>query len=159
MSKPSLFVAILVAAATTAPASAASQAEFGTPEEAVAMLERAISALTKEGVDAITRFNHNEVPFRDRDLFVFCFDRQAGVFTAHEAMVGRNIHEFRDQAGQPLYEEMARAASEGEVREVSFLAPVPGTTRKAMRLAYVTALGDQICGVSAFRASGAAATK
>jgi hypothetical protein len=142
-----LIIAGLAAVATPA---LATEGQFGTTQEAHAMLERAIDALKTDGLAATKKFNFNGEPFRDRDLFVFCFGKKDGVFTAHEAMVGRNISEFHDRAGKAMFEEMDRIAQPSQISEVSFLSPVPGTTRIATRLAYIAAIGDQVCGVSAF---------
>ena len=66
-----------------------SATEFGTAAEAKAMLERAVAALKTSETAAITAFNRNDAQFRDRDLFVFCFNGSDGTLTAHEALVGR----------------------------------------------------------------------
>jgi hypothetical protein len=69
----------------------ASAAEFGTAEEAKAMLNRAIAKVKANEPSAIKSFNNNDQPFRDRDLFVFSFDGQNGKFTAHEAFVDWDV--------------------------------------------------------------------
>jgi hypothetical protein len=61
------------------------------------MLVRAIAAVKANESEAIARFNHNDPEFRDRDLFVFCFNRQDGKFTAHEAMVKRDSAPKKEQ--------------------------------------------------------------
>ena len=84
---------LLLCAALTTPALAGgiinSQSEYGTPEEAQAMLTRAIGAVKADKTAAINRFNHNDPSFRDRDLFVFCFNSRDGKLTAHEDLSAR----------------------------------------------------------------------
>ena len=85
----------------------ASPAEYGTAEEAKALLDRAITAVKANEHEAIAMFNHNDSRYRDRDLFVFCFNGQDGKFTAHELLVGwmcelsgRKVSRF----GERMYE-------------------------------------------------------
>jgi hypothetical protein len=125
-------------------------AQFGSIDEAKAMLKRAIAEMKADQSKAIDKFNHNEPGFRDRDLFVFCFDRQTAKFTAHQALVGWNAQTIRDAAGQPIGATMFARAKEGQLTEIAFLSPVPGTTKPAPKLAYFTAVGNQVCGVSAY---------
>jgi hypothetical protein len=91
---------------------------------------------------------------RDRDLFVFCFNGEDGKFTAHEALVGQNARAIRDKTGQPVGEQMYRDAKEGLVNTVSFIGPLAGSTEQVSKRAYVTRIGDQVCGVSFYRFNG-----
>ena len=138
-------------ATTFCTAAAAGGAEFATPREARAMLDRAVSAVRADQRAALDTFNHNAAGFRDRDLFVFCFDARNGKFTAHEALSGQDVRMLRDTTGQPFGEEMYRSAPEGRVAEVRYHWPIPGSTRIAVRDAYVTRAGDQVCGVSVYK--------
>ncbi len=133
-------------------------ADFGTREEAKAMLNRAIVALKVNKAAAINKFNYNDAQFRDRDLFVFCFNRSDGKFTAHESMVGWDVRALRDIWGTPYGEEMF-AVKDGKTLEVTYLSAVPGSTMLSPRRAYVTGVGDQACGVSAFQLNGQVAQK
>jgi hypothetical protein len=92
------------------------------------MLRRAVAALKSDKTGAIAKFNRNEPPFRDRDLFV-----------------------FYDAKGKPVGAEMYSNAQEGRISDVTYTAPVPGSIRLTTKTAYVTRIGDQVCGVSAYR--------
>jgi hypothetical protein len=129
----------------------AASTEFGVAEEAKAMLTRAVDELKADKLAAIAEFNRNDPRFRDRDLFVFCFNRDDGRITAHEAFVGWDVRTHPDAAGDTFGEDMYRNAKEGQISEISFQAPIPGSTEKASKRAYVTAIGDQVCGVSYYR--------
>jgi hypothetical protein len=129
----------------------ATGAEYGTIQEAKEMLSRAVVEVKAEKAGAIDKFNRNDWPFRDRDLFVFCFNAQDGKFTAHEAMVTWNVRTLRDTTGKPFGEQMYRSAKEDQIVEVAYLSPVPGSMDQAAKRAYVTRVGDQVCGVSAYR--------
>jgi len=145
---------LLLAALTGAffPGSAAAHgSEFASSDEARAMLERAIVAVKVDKFGAIGRFNHNDPAFRDRDLFVFCFNVSDGKFTAHEAMVSHDVRTLRDHAGKVFGEDIYRGARDGEIAEVEYVWPLPGSTRHVLKSAYVARAGDQVCGVSAYR--------
>ncbi len=124
--------------------------EYGTLAEAKAMLARAVVEVKANKLEAIDQFNHNKQPFRDRDLFVFCFNAEDGKFTAHEAMVNIDVRTLRDKAGKMFGREMYGNAKEGQIVEVAYTLPVPGSMDQAIERAYVTRVGDQVCGVSAY---------
>jgi len=70
MSRAATVLAIVLASLTAAlPAGAA---EFGTRDEAMAMVRRVQDKFKKEGADAAFRAINNKVPgFADRDLYPF----------------------------------------------------------------------------------------
>jgi len=143
---------LLLCTALIAPALAEPSApSVGAPNEAKAMLERAVVEVKANKTEAFTKFNHNEPPFRDRDLFVFCFNRIDGKFTAHEAFVSRDVRELRDAAGAPFGARMYTSAQEGRINEVAFISPIPGSTELKVKSAFVTRIGDQVCGVSSYQ--------
>jgi hypothetical protein len=129
----------------------AADPEYGSPEEAKAMLARAIQAVKSDRLGAFASFNHNDPEFRDRDLFVFCFNGQDGKFTAHEAMVARDVRAFRDKEGTTYGQQMYDVAAEGQMSEVAYVSPLPGSTEQVVKHAYITRIGNQVCGVSAYR--------
>jgi hypothetical protein len=153
MSKHPVLSALLVMSIGANLATTSSAEEFGTLNEAKAMLDRAIVAIKENKTDAMRSFNHNDPRYRDRDLFVFCFDRKDGKFTAHEALIGWDIRALQDIWGSPFGEEMF-AVKDGERKEVAYLSPVPGSTMLSPRRAYVAGIGDQACGVSAYQLNG-----
>ncbi len=144
---------LIVATVATSAAAAAVNAwarDFGTTDEAKTMLDRAVIELKANKVDAINKFNYNVSNFRDRDLFVFCFNHEDGKYTAHEAMIGRDVRTFRDAKGLPFGQQMYDVAVGGKVVTVDYSSPVPGSTELAVRRAYLIRVGDQVCGVSAY---------
>jgi len=145
-----LFYSVLAAVAFPCLVTAA-ESEYGTSQQARAMLQRAVAAVKADKLEAIGQFNANAPPFRDRDLFVLCFNRDNGTITAHEAFVGRDIRSLRDVAGKRYGAVIYRTATEGRVSEVTFTSALPGTTKRLQKRAFVTAIGDQACGVSAYQ--------
>ena len=61
-------------------------ADFGTPEEAKAMLERAVAAVKEDKAKALDMFNNGEGGFKDRDLYVWCANASDGIVTAQPYM-------------------------------------------------------------------------
>ena len=131
-----------------------SAGEFGSADEAKAMLNRAIVEVKADKLAAIEKFNRNETPFRDRDLFVFCFNDGDGKFTAHEAMVSWKVLNLRDANGASFGTQMYDTAREAQIDEVVFISPMPGSTEFGVKSAFVSRIGDQVCGVSAFQIDG-----
>lgn len=153
MFKHLLFYSGLASAALVGPTKA--EPEFGTASDAKAMLDRAIVEIKTDKTGAINKFNFNYPSFRDRDLFVFCFNRRDGKFTAHEAMVGWDVRELHDIWGSPFGEEMF-AVRDGQTIEVTYMSPVPGSISLAPKRAFVKAIDDQACGVSVYELNGQA---
>jgi hypothetical protein len=153
MLKRLLFCSAL-AGVTFTGATKATEVEIGTPNEARTMLIRAVAAMKANKTGAIDKFNYNDGQFRDRDLFVFCFNGQDGKFTAHEAFVAWDVRTLRDPNGKAFGAEMYADARDDRITEVSFTSPLPGSTGLAPKRAYVMRIGDQVCGVSVYQFGG-----
>jgi hypothetical protein len=101
-----LAVATLLLMLTAASASAQN---FGTADEARAMLDRAVAALKSDQAKALQEFNDpDNQQFHDRDLYVSCFDISDGKFiAAPTAMLGMDIRTFKvgdDPIGQRAFD-------------------------------------------------------
>ena len=64
-------------------------ADFGTAEEAKAMLEKAVAAVKENKAKALDMFNKGEGGFKDRDLYVYCANASDGILTAHPTLKGQ----------------------------------------------------------------------
>lgn len=129
---------------------AAHAADFGTADEAKAMLEKAVSALKADKPKALAMFTKGEGGFKDRDLYPFCGGAD-GTFTAHPSLVGKSLKELKDKSGKALGQEIYNSAQEGKVVEVSYMWPRPGSTEPVQKVSYVTKVGDQVCAVGYYR--------
>ncbi len=125
-------------------------ADFGTAEEAKAMLEKAVAAVQADEAGALAAFNAGAEGFKDRDLYVFCGGPD-GNFTAHPTLVGKSLKDLKDKAGKALGEEIYAAAKEGEIVEVDYMWPRPGETEPTEKVTYVTKVGDQVCAVGYYK--------
>ena len=126
-------------------------AEFGTAEEARALLERAIADVKADATGALAKFNSGEDGYRDRDLYVFCFSGADGVISAHPALVGTDVRGLKDNTGKAFGEEMFSSAQEGAVSEIEYMFPRPGETEPVAKESYYTRIGSEICGVGYYR--------
>ena len=143
ISKGALIIVLLGAALARA-------ADFGTAADAKVMLEKAVAALKADKAGALTKFAKGEGGFKDRDIYPFCGGPD-GMFTAHPTLVGKSLRDLKDKAGKPLGEEIYKTAKEGQIGEVSYMWPRPGTTDPVQKVSYVTKVGDQVCAVGYYK--------
>jgi signal transduction histidine kinase len=122
-------------------------AEFGTADEAKALLDRAINAVKSDETAALAKFNSGEDGFRDRDLYVFCFDAETGVMSAHPTLLGEDIKTVKDVNGLALGQEMFDTAAEGTMSEIAYMWPRPNETEPKPKHSYYTRIGGEVCGV------------
>jgi cytochrome c len=150
----------IAAASVTAVAVCASalaqKAQFGTAAQAKAMEERVIAALKANESAAITRFNKADGGFRDRDLYVFCFNTTTGIFSAqiNPALIGTDNRLLKEKDGSPLGQKVYDAVQplkDGQITTVSYNYPRPNTTNPVPKVAYVTRVGNTACGVGYYK--------
>ena len=127
-------------------------ADFGTAEEAKAMLERAVAAVKEDKAKALDMFNKAEGGFTDRDLYVFCANASDDIVTAHPyGNKGKQLKEIFGKKDYPLGQEIMEKATEGTIKEVTYWWPRPGSDKPLQKTAFYTKVGDQICGVGYYK--------
>jgi hypothetical protein len=130
--------------------------QFGTADEARAMLDRAVSALKSNQATALSQFNDpGNKQFREHDLYVFCYNMADGKITAYEspALLNTDVRSLSlkdDPIGKRTYE-AAQNAPEGSVVTVDYKLPKPGTTVPAPKQTVEARVGEQSCGVTYFK--------
>ena len=129
---------------------AAVAGEYGTPEEAKAMLENAVAALKADKDQALEMFTKGEGGFKQGDLYPYCGGPD-GNFTAHPKLVGESLKDLKDKTGNPFGQEIYEKAQEGEVAEVPYMWPRPGEEEPVQKVAYVTKVDDQVCAVGYYK--------
>jgi TRAP-type uncharacterized transport system substrate-binding protein len=136
-------LAVIVAVAVLT--SAADAAQFGTRDEAVAMVKRVQEKFKKEGASAtfaaVTAQQH---VFKDRDLYVYImnFDCVIQAHAARAELVGKSLYEFRDTDGVfPARRtvEVARTTGHGWI---DYRWTNPKTNLVEAKSTYVEKLGD-----------------
>lgn len=130
--------------------SAFAAGEFGTSDEARAMLDSAVAAVKENKDEALAMFSKGEGGFKDRDLYPFCGGPD-GNFSAHPSLTGKSLMELKDKTGAPLGEDIYKTAAEGEVGEVSYMWPRPDSTEPVQKVSFVTKIGDQVCAVGYYQ--------
>jgi hypothetical protein len=132
-------------------AATAQAGQYCTPKEAKAMLQRAVAAVKEDKGKALDMFNKGDGGFKDRDLYVFCANASDGILTAHPHLKGENLQEIKGKKGFPLGQEIMRTAAEGEIKEVTYWWPRPGSDKPLEKRTFYTKFGDQNCGVGYYK--------
>ena|SRR5579863_1623777 len=130
----------------------AEKAATGSASEAKAMEEKALGELKMNEKMALSDFGKADGAYRDRDLYVFCFNTKTGVFLVHinQALIGTDNRLLKEKDGSPLGQKVfdaANSAKEGEITTVSYNWPKPGTTEPVPKETYLGRVGTTGCGV------------
>ncbi|HEX6828966.1 MAG TPA: cache domain-containing protein [Burkholderiales bacterium] len=126
-----------------------------TPEQAKTLLDRAVAYMQKEGAQkAFTAFSGRSSGFAHDDLYVFVIDLN-GTFQATgnnpQAMVGLNVRETRDAAGNPLFQEMIKVARDKGEGAVDYVWRNPANNRVENKQSFVRRVDDYVVGVGFYR--------
>ena len=121
-------------------------ADYGTPEEAKAMLESTVAQMKADKEQTIAQINEGAI--KDRDLYPYCGGPD-GMFTAHPNPKVRamSLKELKDEEDKAFLEEVYDQVEEGEITEVEYMWTRPGEDKPVQKVAYLTKVDDQVCGV------------
>jgi signal transduction histidine kinase len=147
--------AVIVMVVSMMFAFAASAAEFGTKEEAVAMVKRAQAMFKKDGAEATFKAvsDASVAAFHDRDLYPFIYDRN-GICVAHgarPALIGKNLFDLKDQDGKYLIREILDIADGSGTGWVDYKWPNPLNNKIEDKSSYIEKMGDYAVGVGIYR--------
>lgn len=149
-------LALLVFAALVGVASPATAAsEFGTKDEAVAMVKRVLAEFNKEGADATFKAvsDKSVKAFHDRDLYAFIYD-MSGKCVAHgarPALIGKNLIDLKDQDGKFLIREMVTISKGPGSGWIDYKWPNPLTNKIEDKSSYVEKMGSYFVGVGIYK--------
>jgi hypothetical protein len=139
-------------------ASAFGQAQYGTAEEAKAMLMKAVAAVKADKTKALNMFNNGEGGFLDRDLYPFCGNTSDGKILAvanpnAKQNIGKDVRTLKDSTGKAYGEELFSAGQkpEGQISEVSYMFARPGDPAPVAKVSFVINVGDIYCGVGYYK--------
>jgi signal transduction histidine kinase len=140
----------LVAIASPAPA-----AEFGSKDEAVAMVKRVEAEFEKGGPAATFKAvsDKSNRAFHDRDLYPFIYD-MSGLCVAHgarPALIGKNLIDLKDQDGKFLIREMVAMAKGPGSGWIDYKWPNPTTNKIEDKSSYIEKMGDYFVGVGVYK--------
>ena len=137
---------VVTPAPTALAAQPAALAEYGTKDEAVAMVKRAQEMFKKEGADATFKAidDPSNKEFHDRDLYVYIYTL-SGVCVAHgarPALIGKNLIDIKDQDGKYLVHEHIKIAKGPGSGWIRYKWPNPITNKIEDKASYVEKMGD-----------------
>ena len=152
-------VAVVSATLIAFSPTAFAQQTGGTPDEAKAMLMKAVAAVKADKANALDIFNKGEGGFRDRDLYVFCVNldgKEVAIGNPNTRKnLGNNIRAARDSTGKAFGQEIYAAVQkpEGEVTEVNYVWLRPGADKTPVpKVTLVTRVSDDLgCGVGYYK--------
>ena len=149
------FFALIVCAALVTMASPVSAAEFGTKDEAVAMVKRVQAEFKKDGPAATFKAVSDKAvaEYHDRDLYPFIYD-MSGKCVAHgarPALIGKNLIDLKDQDGKLLIREMVTLAKGPGSGWVDYKWPNPLNNKIEDKSSYVEKMGDYFVGVGIYK--------
>jgi cytochrome c len=130
-------------------------AEFGTRDEAVAMVKRVQKMFAAAGAEATFKAVDDKAnpAFHDRDLYPFIYDLN-GVCVSHgarPALIGKNLISLKDQNGVYLIQEMIALAKGPGNGWVDYKWPNPITNKIEDKASYIEKMGDYFVGVGVYR--------
>src|SRR4249920_3215926 len=113
-------------------AASVAAADFGSAEEAKAMLEKAVAAVKEDKAKALDMFNKGEDGFITATPY---WNR------------GKQVRDIEGKHGAPFGETVMQNATEGTIKETTYWWPRPSTDKPLEKTALYTKVGDQICSV------------
>jgi len=134
---------------------AALAADKGTPDEAVAMVKRAVALIKSDGKDKAFAAigDPANTSFHDRDLYIYVYDLN-GVALAHgnnPKMVGKPLIGLKDNEGKPMIKEMVDLAKTKGSGWVDFKWPNPVTKAVEAKSGYVEKVDDMLVGSGIYK--------
>jgi cytochrome c len=133
----------------------ASAAEFGTKDEAVAMVKRVQDMFAKDGADATFKAvsDKSVAAFHDRDLYPFVYDMNGNCVAhgARAALIGKNLMGLKDQDGKYLVRELIETANGQGSGWINYKWPNPLSNKIEDKSSYVEKMGDYVVGVGVYR--------
>jgi signal transduction histidine kinase len=133
----------------------ASAGEYGSKDEAVAMVKRVEDMFASAGAETTFKAvsDKSTASFHDRDLYPFIYDL-SGRCVAHgarPALIGKNLLDLKDQDGKYLIREMVSIARGPGSGWVNYKWPNPISNKIEDKASYVEKMGDYFVGVGVYR--------
>lgn len=127
-------------------------AEQGKPDEAVALVQKAVAYLKANGKEkAYAEFNKPNGQFKDRDLYIFVIDMNGMEWAngANQKIVGKNVMELKDAEGKPMVKSFIELAQTKGKGWVDYKWPDPVRKTVASKSSYLEKYDDVLiaCGI------------
>jgi hypothetical protein len=158
MIRKSIVAAASVAVLMISP-TAFAEGQFGTADEAKAMLVKTAAAVKADRTKTLDLINKGEGGFLDRDIYPFCFELSDGKILAvasnnAKQYLGTDIRALKDATGRVYGPDLHAAAQkpDGQITEVSYMFPRPGADKTPVqKVSFVTKVSDIGCGVGYYK--------
>lgn len=122
-----------------------------TPEEAVAMVKKAVAYYKEVGREkAIAEYNNQKGKFVDGELYIFAYDMKGvNLASPNPKIVGRNMIDVKDVNGKPTVKSYLEVANTKGSGWVDFVWPHPITGALQPKTAYIEKVDDILvaCGI------------
>jgi cytochrome c len=129
-------------------------ADKSTPEQATALVKKAVAYLKENGKDkAIAEFNNPKGMFVDRDLYIFVID-QAGVTLANGSnakLIGKNVLDMRDQDNIYFVKKFIELGNTSGKGWVDYRWVNPLTNKLDMKTTYIEKADNLIIGCGIYK--------
>jgi hypothetical protein len=125
----------------------AMSAEFGTKDEAVAMVNKAVAYIKKEGVEkAYAEFDKKPGEFTDRDLYVLVYGTDGHVLAhgSNVKLVGKDMNDAQDVDGKYYVKERIELAAKQKTFWQDYKFTNPVTKKIEPKQAYCEVLDQSI---------------
>lgn len=127
----------------------------GTPDEAMAMAKKALTAIKANPEKAYAAINDkNDKDFHNKDLYVFVSKISDGTLVAHGAnmgLIGKDLSALKDVDGKLFLAEMTKLANEKGSGWVDYKWTNPVTKKIEQKSSYVERGGDIYVGVGIYK--------
>jgi len=125
--------------------------EKRTPEEAVAMVKKAVAYYKEVGREkAVAEYNNQKGKFVDGELYIFAYDMKGvNLASPNPKIVGRNMIDVKDVNGKPTVKSYLEVANTKGQGWVDFVWPHPITGALQQKTAYIEKVDDILvaCGI------------
>lgn len=122
-----------------------------TPDEAVAMVKKAVAYYKEVGRDkAIAEYNNQKGKFVDGELYIFAYDMKGiNLASPNPKIIGRNMIDVKDVNGKPTVKSYLEVANTKGQGWVDFVWPHPITGALQQKTAYIEKVDDILvaCGI------------
>ena len=129
-------------------------AENGTPEEAEALVKKAVAYYKEVGKEkAIEEFGNLNGKFIEKDLYIFVYDTD-GIMVVHpylKVLVGKNSLETKDPDGKTFIKEMVDKAKADNSGRVDYKYAHPQTKKIVAKTAYFEKVDNLVIASAAVR--------
>jgi signal transduction histidine kinase len=129
--------------------------QFGTRDEAKALVERAAAFLRENGKEkAIEAFNDKSGKFVDRDLYIVMANMSDGMRVAHgfnPKMIGKSLLTFKDVEGKAYGVEILEKAKTAGSGWVDYKFTNPVTKKIADKSSYIVRVDDFVLMAGAYK--------